>query len=378
MANLLYILILFLLTTVQKVQSRTAPLDFKALKDIRDAIKNIRPGSCVASWNFSRNAPDPCTVPRRTYFTCGVECDPTATRVIQLNLRSQSYSGSLSPSVTNLTRLQVLDLSDNSFSGSIPSLSLLSNLQSLSLGSNSFSGSFPSSITKLSSLQELDISRNKLSGSLPDDLTSLSSLTLLDLSDNKLRGSLPRLPHSLRQLALRANSLNGDLSKSSLRNLTRLETVDLAANSFSKTLPSWFFLLASLEQVNLTQNGLEGVQIGNQTGRFSKLVAIDLAFNKIKGNISPNFSTFPQLASLSLRQNLLDGPIPTQLGEMKKLQRLYLDGNFLTGIPPVKLFSKLTTGSFGDNCLQKCPRTSFLCSAPQKPASKCLKQHAEW
>ncbi|XP_052192025.1 LRR receptor-like serine/threonine-protein kinase GHR1 [Diospyros lotus] len=366
-----------LLFLTSLVDSLTLSSDIAALKAFKASINpaTIQPFACLGSWNFST---DPCANPRRVHFTCGVNCDDTPaagpSRVTQITLDPAGYSGTLSPEVGKLTRLTVLDLSNNYFFGPIPSsLSSLSNLQTLVLHSNSFSGAVPASLCNLKSLQSLDLSRNSLSGPLPRYLSSLIGLRRLDLSFNRLTGSLPRLPPNLLELALKANSLSGSLYKSSFDGLTQLEVVELSDNSLSGTVEGWFFLLQSLQQVDLANNTLARVEIWSP-GKFNgDLVAVDLGFNRIEGNIPANFSAYPSLSSLSLRYNRLRGPIPWEFGKKESLKRLFLDGNYLNGTPPQGLFSSETSvsGSLGDNCLQSCPVSSQLCLKSQKPLSIC-------
>ncbi|KAJ4830724.1 hypothetical protein Tsubulata_015597 [Turnera subulata] len=351
----------------------TSPQDISALKAFKASIKpsSIQPFSCLASWDFTA---DPCAFPRRTHFTCGIVCSSDSTRVTQLTLDPAGYSGQLTPLISQLTSLTMLDLSDNYFFGSVPSsISSLVNLQTLNLRSNSFSGSLPESITKLKSLHSLDLAHNYLSGYLPKSMNLMSSLGRLDISYNKLTGPLPRLPYNLRELALKANSLSGLLSKSSFDRLTQLEVVELGENSFTGTLESWFFLLPALQQVDLANNSLTRVEISRPANGESDLVAVDLGFNKIEGNVPANFAAYPLLSSLSLRYNRLRGAILLEFSQKKSLRRLFLDGNFLIGKPPPAFFNGggPVAGSLGDNCLQACPGSSQLCTPSQKPSSMC-------
>ncbi|CAK9143649.1 unnamed protein product [Ilex paraguariensis] len=364
------LLLCFCLFSLLSVHSLTLPSDIAALQAFKSSIKpiTIPSYSCLASWNFTS---DPCSVPHITHFTCGLYC--TTNRVIQLTLDPAGYSGTLSPLISKLTQLTILDLSDNNFHGPIPSLSSLTNLQFLSLRSNSFSGAVPPSITTLKSLQFLDLAYNSLTGSLPNSMNSLTSLTRLDLSFNKLVGSLPKLPPNLLVLAVKANSLSGPLYKSSFDDLTQLEVVELSQNSLSGTLQAWFFLLPSLQQVNLSNNSFTSVQISKPTNPNSDLIAVDLGFNKIEGYLPINFSAYPLLSSLTLSYNRLRGPIPSEFGNKKSLKRLFLDGNFLNGSPPAGFFSggASVSGSLGDNCFENCPVSSQLCLKSQKPTSIC-------
>ncbi|KAL5562434.1 hypothetical protein UlMin_032181 [Ulmus minor] len=371
MPNLLHLLLL--LFCFDHVQSLTSPADISALKAFKSSIKpsSIPSWSCLASWNFSS---DPCAIPRRTHFTCGLTCNSDSTRVAQITLDPVGYSGTLTPLVSQLAQLTILDLADNYFHGPIPpSISSLLNLRTLTLRSNKFSGNLPPAITELKYLESLDISHNFLTGSLPKSMKSLSSLRRLDLSFNSLAGPLPNFPANLLELALKGNSLSGTLSKSSFDGLTQLEVVELSENSFTGTLQSWFFLLPSLQQVDLANNSLTGVEIANPTAGTSDLVALDLGFNRIQGYAPVNLAAYPLLSSLSLRYNRLRGKIPSEYSRKDSLKRLFLDGNFLTGQPPPALFSGKTVvaGSLGDNCLQSCPASSQLCLPSQKPSSIC-------
>lgn len=377
MAHLISLLLhffIFFSTHIQLVHGVTSPSDVSALKAFKASVKpsSIPPWSCLASWDF---ASDPCTFPRRTHFTCGLSCSSDSTRVTQITLDPAGYSGTLSPFISKLTHLAVLDLADNSFYGPIPSsISYLSNLQTLTLRSNNLSGSIPPSVTHLKSLEAFDLSHNSLSGFLPNSMNSLPNLRRLDLSFNKLTGSLPRLPSNLLELAMKGNSFSGSLTESAFGGLTQLEVVELSENSITGTLGAWFFLLPSLQQVDLANNSLTRVEISSPaSGSSSDLVAVDLGFNRIEGYVPVNFVGYPLLSSLSLRYNRLRGKIPSEYSQKKSLRRLYLDGNFLIGQPPPAFFSSQSgvSGSLGDNCLRSCPTASQLCLPSQKPNSIC-------
>lgn len=372
--SMLNILLSLLLLQISLAIAITSPQDISALKAFKASIKasSIQPWSCLASWDFT--TADPCALPRRTHFTCGLLCSSDSTRVTHLTLDPAGYSGQLTPLISQLTQLTVLDLSDNNFFGSIPpSISALSNLQILTLRSNSFSGSVPDSLTKLKNLDALDVSHNFLSGFLPRSTFLMSSLRRLDLSYNKLTGSLPKLPANLLEIALKSNSLSGFISKTSFDGLTQLEVVELSENSFTGTLQVWFFLLPALQQVNLANNSLTRVEISKPVNGNSDLVAIDLSFNKIEGDLPVSLADYPLLSSLSMRYNRLRGNIPLEYSHKKSLRRLFLDGNFLIGKPPAGFFAgdDAVSGSLGDNCLQGCPGSSQLCTPQQKSYSVC-------
>ncbi|KAL1542290.1 receptor like protein 22-like [Salvia divinorum] len=86
-----------------------------------------------------------------------------------------------------------IDLSSNSFSGTIPpSIGNLKILKYLNLSHNSLTGHIPSSLGNMSELESLDLSTNKLDGEIPSELTRLTFLAKLNLSMNNLVGQIPR------------------------------------------------------------------------------------------------------------------------------------------------------------------------------------------
>ncbi|XP_057785005.1 receptor-like protein 19 [Salvia miltiorrhiza] len=182
-----------------------------------------------------------------------------------LVLKSNKFDGNMSlPSRSNLPfqKLQVLDISDNEFVGSLPQTyfknfrgmmdvkenktdlitssddasflryvemritlkgldlllkRLLKTFTTIDLSSNNFSGSIPDSIGNLNSLRYLNLSHNNLMGHIPASLGNISVLESLDLSSNKLDGRIPseltRLTF-LAKLNLSMNNLVGQIPQS--------------------------------------------------------------------------------------------------------------------------------------------------------------------
>ncbi|XP_057785008.1 receptor-like protein 19 [Salvia miltiorrhiza] len=184
-----------------------------------------------------------------------------------LILKSNKFDGNMSlPSRSNLPfqKLQVLDISDNEFVGSLPQTyfknframmdvkenktdlitssddddqtfqaflemtvtlkgqdqlltRLLKTFTTIDLSSNNFSGSIPDSIGNLNSLRYLNLSHNNLMGHIPASLGNISVLESLDLSSNKLDGGIPRELTRLTFLAklnLSMNDLVGQIPQS--------------------------------------------------------------------------------------------------------------------------------------------------------------------
>ncbi|KAI3815225.1 hypothetical protein L1987_14886 [Smallanthus sonchifolius] len=133
--------------------------------------------------------------------------------LLELALRSNSLSGFLSnPSFNELTQLEVVELSDNSLTGTIPSwVFLLPSLQQLNLANNSFTG-IEISKPLNSNLIAVDAGYNKIVGDLSVNFSEYPMLSSLSLRYNKLHGPIPSeysRKMKLRRLFLDGNYLNG-------------------------------------------------------------------------------------------------------------------------------------------------------------------------
>ncbi|OAY47404.1 protein NSP-INTERACTING KINASE 2 [Manihot esculenta] len=134
--------------------------------------------------NWDATAVDPCSW---TMITCSPDGLVTG-----LGAPSQSLSGTLSPSIGNLTNLQLVLLQNNNITGPLPSeLGRLSKLKTLDLSNNFFNGEIPSTLSNLKNLQYLRLNNNSLYGQIPTSLANMAQLSFLDLSYNNLRAPVP-------------------------------------------------------------------------------------------------------------------------------------------------------------------------------------------
>ncbi|XP_040948769.1 receptor-like protein 7 [Gossypium hirsutum] len=121
-----------------------------------------------------------------------------------------------------------LDLSSNLVSGNLPIPA--STIRVFLISNNSFNGEVSSLICNASSLQILDLSYNNLSGTIPQCFGNLSdSLEFLNLKKNKFYGTIPPTFAEGCQLTnfnLNGNLLEGPLTPSIL-NCRGLEVLDL-------------------------------------------------------------------------------------------------------------------------------------------------------
>ena len=92
----------------------------------------------------------------------------------------------------------------------------------------------------------------------------------------------------------------------------------------------------SVVGIDLPSNGLAG-PVPSQLGDIRRLRVLYLDENSLTGPIPPSLGTLYNLETLSLRSNNLSGPIPPQLGDMVGLATLSLSENSLTGPIPLSL-----------------------------------------
>ncbi|XP_073147184.1 uncharacterized protein [Henckelia pumila] len=132
----------------------------------------------------------------------------------ELAIKANHLSGSLIKSPFNgITRLMTLELSENSFTGTIDSwIFSLPSLQQINLSNNSFTGIVISNPSD-SELVAIDLSFNKIEGLLPTNIAAFPMLRSLVLSNNRFRGPIPwqlsKKGSSLQRIYLDGNFLNG-------------------------------------------------------------------------------------------------------------------------------------------------------------------------
>ncbi|KAK3427666.1 hypothetical protein EUGRSUZ_F03845 [Eucalyptus grandis] len=257
--------------------------------------------------------------------------------------------------------LIVLDLYSNLIQGPFLPLSLPNSVRVFSLARNQVTGYIPGSICEMKGLQILDLSHNNFTGTIPHSL---------DLSGNKLNDTFPRwleiLPSlRLRILDLSSNEFTGPLPStyfaklkammstdqdgSELRymdqgyyqdsvtetikgievNLPKIlvtrTTVDLSSNKFHGMIPDVIGELGSLKGLNLSHNNLNG-HIPSSFGDLSKLEWLDLSSNELSGMLPTELTNLTFLEVLNVSSNQLTGPIP-QGNQFKTFQAEFYRGN---------------------------------------------------
>ncbi|XP_028764320.1 receptor kinase-like protein Xa21 isoform X3 [Neltuma alba] len=285
----------------------------------------------------------------------------------KLRLGQNQLIGQIPNSISNASKLIMLDLSGNKFSGVIPTaLGNLTNLIALYFDGNDLDGLIPNTINRLQSLQHLYLSNNRLQGSIRNELCQIKSLSELYLANNMFSGMIPGCltNTSLRKLDLRSNKLISHIP-SSLWSLEDILVLDLSSNALSGRIPPKVSNLKAITLLNLSRNQLVG-NIPTSMGGLKTLLSLSLAHNKLQGAIPESVGGMISLEFLDLSQNYLSGVIPKSLAMLVYLKNINLSYNLLEGeIPNGGSFKNFTADSFMMN--------KDLCGKPQLLVQPCKK-----
>ncbi|EOY19927.1 Receptor like protein 6, putative [Theobroma cacao] len=282
------------------------------------------------------------------------------------SISNNNLNGQISSQICNVSFLEVLDLSHNNLSGTIPEClgSFNASLSVLNLKMNNFSGTIPSRFAEDCGLKNININSNRLEGTLPRSMVNCRNIEVLDLGNNMMNDTFPHWLGNLSELqvlVLRSNKLHGSIRGCETENcFSNLRILDLSNNDFSGSLPSKYVEnLKSMTKLGEGQSPyLEFVSdIGNQYGysydysvsvvmkghdrelvKILKIFkSIDLSNNKFRGEIPTSIGKLVSLKGLNLSHNSFSGHIPWTMGNLNALEWLDLSSNKLVGKIPKQL-----------------------------------------
>jgi len=260
-----------------------------------------------------------------------------------LNLSNNGFTGNLPASFS--ATLETLALERNDLTGKLDSLQGLAKLKALYLGDNRFSGELSDEVLgSWTVIEILDLSDNLISGSIPATLFVQKELTVVDLHGNNFSGHLPDLigmHDSIEFLALQENQLEGPIDDR-LFSLTNLQHLDLSSNFFSGDFPYFLSQMTKLKYLFLAFN--ENLKLGSiptEFGQLTNLVDLSLQHTNRIGAIPSELGALENLVLLDLNDNVLEGPVPASLGSLANLKFLLLKENNLQGELPAT-FSQLS------------------------------------
>ncbi|KNA17824.1 hypothetical protein SOVF_076430 [Spinacia oleracea] len=211
---------------------------------------------------------------------------------------------------SSLPHLQVLSMNGCDLRGGIhKSLSNLQHLSVIDLNNNdNLGGGVPESLAGLTNLTELSLTYCDLIGAFPEKILQVPTLTSLDLSfNNKLQGTLPEfhMNGSLEVLLLGGTNFSTTMP-SSIGNLKKLRSIDIKGCQFHGSIPSSLGSLTLLESLDLSNHQFEG-PVPKSLFQLTNLQILDLSTNKLNGTLklAEILLSFKNLSHISLSFNRL-------------------------------------------------------------------------
>ncbi|KAL3754369.1 hypothetical protein ACJRO7_001580 [Eucalyptus globulus] len=236
--------------------------------------------------------------------------------LIMIDLSCNKLHGPLPRSLCNCDNLEFLNIGNNQIKDVFPSwLGSLLSLKVLILRYNRFHGLIgePAERVEFPALQIIDLSQNIFSGSLPSAYfkhwtamkafeTYLSSYIGDAIKRAWIFSSDATFDYSMRVIA---KGIQTNYSKIQ----GYLTLIDLSSNNFSGAIPEAIRSLKQLKLLNLSNNILVG-SLPPFLANLTNLEALDLSQNQLSGEIPQELTQFTSLAVFNVSYNRLTGPIP--------------------------------------------------------------------
>ncbi|CAA6663005.1 unnamed protein product [Spirodela intermedia] len=297
-----------------------------------------------------------------------------------VDLAGNSLSGVV-PDLSSLQKLQVLNLSDNGFTGSFPdnpfdptgsfpeevlnvstltwlylsncniqgrippAIGRLTSLVNLELADNFLSGEIPQEIIYLTRLWQLELYNNSLTGTLPVGFGNLSNLVYFDASMNKLEGTSQRSEQLHRGGASGAGELQGPhqplavhepalrQSPKVARQLGRFRLHRRLHQLLNGPIPPDMCKKGTMKRLLMLENRFTG-EIPAAYGNCTSLLRFRVSENLLSGEVPAGIWSLPKVNIIDLSMNNLSGPVGSGIGKAEALSQLFISHNQFSGVLP--------------------------------------------
>ncbi|KAK2647939.1 hypothetical protein Ddye_015428 [Dipteronia dyeriana] len=232
------------------------------------------------------------------------------TKLRMIDLSNNMLEGKIPRSLANCTMLEFLDLGNNKINDTFPSwIGNLPNLVVFNLQSNKLYGAIeePKSDFEFPKLQIIDLSNNRFTGKLPSKYFECwNAMKVVDASQlaymMKSTSDYGVYDYSLRMI-------NKGIEIEYVMISNMLVSIYLSNNRFEGEIPSSISILQGLRYLNLSNNRLIG-SIPPSLANLTVLESLDLSNNSLSGQIPPQLVKLTPLASFNVSYNNFTGPIP--------------------------------------------------------------------
>lgn len=202
-------------------------------------------------------------------------------------------------------------------------------------------GALAPQISDLRMLRKLSLRSNFFNGSIPSSLAKCVLLHSVFLQYNSFSGALPPEISNLTNLQilnLAGNQLSGEIPGDLP---TNLRYFDVSSNSFSGGIPGSISNVSQIQLINLSYNHFSG-EIPASIGQLQRLEYLWLDYNNLQGTLPSAIANCSSLLHLSSEGNAIGGVMPAAIGALPKLAVISLSHNNLSGVLPVSMFCNVS------------------------------------
>jgi hypothetical protein len=242
--------------------------------------------------------------------------------LVEFSLSANYLTGTMPSTISTHTALALVSLGSNLLTGTIPSSVVkLVDLSTFNVSNNRFFGSLSDLFTadikqqvpvfSFPEMEYLDISNNSFSGTIPDAVFMPPMLTTVAMETNCFSGSLPTTicsPQSLQSLVMNSISTsNACRLRLPGKYLNRLFQGILTSKRISGTLPTCLWSMSALKTLHLAGNALSGTI--PDVLLSPSLASIQLGINRLTGTIPLTLQSRGNFSFLGLQHNKLTGTL---------------------------------------------------------------------
>jgi len=293
---------------------------------------------------------------------------------------SNYFEGPIPDGFRNLTLLENLDLSGNSFS-SIPDwfYGNFRHLMFLNLRYNNLHNTISEALGNVTSLVELDLAHNQFEGPIPTSLSNLCNLRKIDFSYLNLNQHVneildilaPCISNGLRKLQVQSSHLSGNLTDQfglyknivtlylhdnkiggelprSFGKLSLLRFLNLFKNQFNGNPFENLRALSKLSYLDISDNCFQGVVMEDHLANHTNLIEFRASGNNLTLKVNPDWYPTFQLTRLSMSSWKLGPNFPSWIQSQNKLRYLAMSNTGISGSIPTWFWATFSQVSFLD------------------------------
>ncbi|WRX12090.1 Leucine-rich repeat - like 10, partial [Theobroma cacao] len=235
-----------------------------------------------------------------------------------MDLSQNQLKGRIPRSLAHCTKLEFLNLGNNLINDTFPSwLGTLPELKVLILRANGLHGVIgkPQAKLEFSKLQVIDLSDNSLRGKLPSEyfniwvameLANTNSLSPYMNANTSFQTTEYEWSNYYNYVVTLANK-DRDLRYEKVPD--SISAIDWSSNQFQGEIPEVIGNLKLIRMLNLSNNNITG-HIPSSLGEIMNLESLDLSRNKLSGQIPQQLANINFLEVFKVSYNNLEGPIP--------------------------------------------------------------------